>query len=226
MLDVEQSRDRTQRSLLRAGQGNSPGEFRFGKVNTAYIKRASLHQAGQPASSGPACIKRASLTVRMHLRRCARRTNARREAEAALSSQRLACCVGVGRMRRCGAHPAIELACHIGSIGELVREAQAAPPLAPTSPPHPSKRTGPETVRATDHSRGGGEIRWRSTTQLLHRKNPDRGTGRPGHHINPEKENCRNNSLNFWRRAKCLSRPLSMNGSMSAGNMKPTSPPS
>lgn len=94
-------------------------------------------------------IERANLTVRMHLRRCARRTNA---FSKKLEPHRAAIALHIAFYNWCRIHetlrvtPAIELGLtdHIWSIGELLREAQAAQPLAPPAPvpvfPRPGRR--------------------------------------------------------------------------------------
>ena len=89
-------------------------------------------------------IERANLTVRMHLRRCARRTNA---FSKKLEPHRAAIALHIAFYNWCRVHetlrvtPAIELGLtdHVWSIGELLREAQTAPLIAPISPPRPSR---------------------------------------------------------------------------------------
>ena len=92
--------------------------------------------------------------MRMHLRRCARRTNA---FSKKLEPHRAAIALHIAFYNWCRVHetlrvtPAIELGLtdHIWSIGELLREAQAAPSIAPISPSRPSKWAGrkPFTLR-------------------------------------------------------------------------------
>ena len=94
-------------------------------------------------------VERANLTVRMHLRRCARRTNA---FSKKLESHQAAVALHIAFYNWCRVHetlrvtPAIELGLtnHIWSVGELLRKAfdtpQEVPPLV--TPPNTLPRPG------------------------------------------------------------------------------------
>ena len=108
-------------------------------------------------------VERANLTVRMHLRRCARRTNAHSKK---FGPHRAALALHIAFYNWCRVHetlrvtPAMELGLtdHVWSIAELIREALATPldgpPLTRPQPvPRPDRR--PFTLRVIQ----GGKIR-------------------------------------------------------------------
>ena len=85
-------------------------------------------------------IERANLTVRMHLRRCARRTNAyskKHGHHVAAIALHLAYYNWVRVHESLRVTPAMELGLtdHVWSIAELMEEAKAAPPITPVPPP-------------------------------------------------------------------------------------------
>ena len=96
-------------------------------------------------------VERLNLTIRMHLRRCARRTNAHSKK---IGPHRSAIALNVAWYNWCRIHetlrvtPAMEtgLTDHVWSVAELMREAQATPmdvpPLAPPRSvvPRPDRR--------------------------------------------------------------------------------------
>lgn len=85
-------------------------------------------------------VERVNLTLRAHLRRCTRRTTA---ISKKLVAHQAAIALHVGFYNWCRVHetlrvtPAVEmgLADHIWSIAELLREAEAAPPIEPIPTP-------------------------------------------------------------------------------------------
>ncbi len=85
-------------------------------------------------------VERVNLTLRAHLRRCTRRTTAISKKKVA---HQAAIALGVGFYNWCRVHetlrvtPAMEMGLtdHIWSIAELLREAEAAPPIEPIPPP-------------------------------------------------------------------------------------------
>ena len=85
-------------------------------------------------------VERANLTVRMHLRRCARRTNAYSKKHG---HHVAAIALHLAFYNFCRVHeslrvtPAVELGLtdHVWSIRELIEEAKAAPPIDPVPPP-------------------------------------------------------------------------------------------
>lgn len=91
-------------------------------------------------------IERQNLTIRMHLRRCARRTNAHSKK---FSAHQAAIALHIAFYNWCRVHetlrvtPAMELGLtdHVWSIGELLRAAQAAPPREPLPLPSQARRT-------------------------------------------------------------------------------------
>lgn len=108
-------------------------------------------------------IERANLTVRMHLRRCARRTNA---FSKKLEPHRAAVALHIAYYNFCRVHetlrvtPAIELGLtdHVWSVGELLRAAGEAPPIdpLPTQPTIVYPRPGRKPFRL--HVVRGGKI--------------------------------------------------------------------
>ena len=108
-------------------------------------------------------VERANLTVRMHLRRCARRTNAHSKK---IGPHRAAIALHIAFYNWCRVHetlrvtPAMEtgLTDHVWSVAELMREALATPlDVPPLTQPRPVRRPDrqPFTLRMIQ----GGKIR-------------------------------------------------------------------
>lgn len=106
-------------------------------------------QRGHPALSQATTnhVERANLTIRMHLRRCSRRTNAHSKK---IGPHRVAIALHIAFYNWCRVHetlrvtPAIELGLtdHVWSVAELMREALATPlDLLPLTQPRPGLRS-------------------------------------------------------------------------------------
>ena len=112
-----------------------------------FLKR--VHQGNPDLETvGTSLVERCNLTVRMQMRRHARRTNAHSKT---LENHRAAVALHLAFYHFCRVHetlrvtPAMELGItgHIWSVGELIERAQEAQPIEPPAPP-PTSRGRPQ----------------------------------------------------------------------------------
>ena len=144
-------------AMLKKRVPNGDGETCFGLVKEVHQGNPDLDKVSTSH------VERANLTMRMHLRRCARRTNAHSKK---IGPHRAAIALQIAFYNWVRVHetlrvtPAVELGLtdHIWSIGELIETALATPtdlaPL-PSSAPMPQPDRKPVRLRVIR----GGKIR-------------------------------------------------------------------
>lgn len=154
-----------QKNYTRKGRADGPRhDHRYEPPRDPFITKQVAHGAPDLARASTSHVERANLTVRMHIRRFTRLSNA---FSKKLENHRAAVSLHVAWYNFCRVHeslrvtPAMEagITSHVWSVEELVERALSAEPCAPPepkplAPPAPPPGEKPATARALPNGKG------------------------------------------------------------------------